>query len=118
MKSIAIFGSSELGKRPWRPDKKIWAVAIFGSSELDFRQAALEEGITQVTAVSIFGGTDIFVAEDMPVTLSGFSLLGSRELKRSRATEMPPASAKALHINAISIFGSCEVGEGREKEKR
>ena len=112
MRSVAIFCGSKLGQRPWRPGWKVWSVAIFGGSEIDFRQAELEEGVTQVVAVSIFGGNKIVVAQDIPVTLSGFSLLGGREVKRSQAKqaqEAPLASAKALYINAISIFGGCTV---------
>ena len=113
MKSIAIFGSSELGKRPWRPGKKMWSIAIFGGSELDFRQAELEEGITRLTAFSLFGGSKVIVPQDMPVTLSGFSIFGGRSDKRSQAKEVSGASAKALHISAISIFGGFTVEEGK-----
>jgi hypothetical protein len=111
MKSIAIFGGSKLGQGPWRPGKKVWSIALFGGSELDFRQAELEENVTQVVAVSLFGGTKIIVPKDLPVTLGGFSILGGKEMKRSQAKQMPPASAKGLLINAVSIFGVCAVSE-------
>ena len=114
MKSVAILGSSKLGEGPWRPGRKVWSIAIFGGSDVDFRQAELEEDVTQVVAVSIFGGGKIIVPPDLPVTLSGFSLLGGREVKRSQAKEPPPTSAKALHINAISILGGCTVTEETE----
>jgi len=109
MKSIAIFGGSKVGQRPWRPGKKVWLIAIFGGSEVDFRQAELEEDVTQVVAVSVFGGSKIIAPPDMPVTLSGFSILGGKSDKRSLAQEPSPASARALHINAISIFGGLSV---------
>ncbi len=83
---------------------------IFGGSEIDFRQAELEEGITQVVALSIFGANKLVVPQDMPVTLSGFSMLGARADERSQAKE-PPASAKALQINAINIFGGFTLTE-------
>ncbi len=111
MKSVAILGGSKLGQSPWRPGRKVWSIAVFGGSEVDFRQAELEEDVTQVVAVSIFGGNKVIVPQDIPVTLSGLSIFGGREVKRSQAKEAPPASAKALHINAISIFGGCTVTE-------
>jgi len=111
MKSVAIFGGSKLGQKAWRPGKKVWSIAIFGGAEIDFREAELEEDVTRVVAVSIFGGNKIIVAEDTPVDLSGFSFMGGREVKRSQAKETPPASAKALHVNAIAIFGGCTVTE-------
>ena len=109
MKSVGIFSSSKIGESPWQPGKKVWSIAIFGGSEIDFRQAELEEGITQVTAFSLFGANKMIVPQGIPVTLSGFSLFGAKELKRAQAKETPPVSAKALHVNATSIFGACKV---------
>lgn len=62
-------------------------------------------------AFSLFGANNIVVPPDMPVTLSGFSMFGARADKRSEAKKAPPASAKALHVNAISILGACAVTE-------
>ncbi len=111
MKSVAIFGGSKLGQGPWRPGRKVWSIAIFGGSEIDFRQAELEKEVTRVVAFSLFGGHKVIVPPDMPATLSGFSILGGRDVKRPQAKEAPPASAKALHINAINIFGGFTLTE-------
>lgn len=111
MKSVAIFGGSKLGQGPWRPGKKVWSIAIFGGSDIDFRQAELEEDVTKVAAFSLFGGNKVFVPPDMPVTLSGLSIFGGRDDKRPRAKEASPASAKALHINALNIFGGFTLTE-------
>jgi len=114
MKNIAIFGGSRQGQGPWRPGKKVWSIVLFGGAELDFRQAELEDNVTRVVAVSLFGGTKIIVTKDLPVTLGGFSILGGKGMKRSQAKELPPASAKGLQINAISIFGGCAVSEDQK----
>ena len=108
MKSIAIFSGSKVGWRSRQPGKKVWSIAIFGASEIDFRQAKLEEDMTQVVAFSLFGANKIIVPQGMPVTLSGFSMFGARADERSQAKESS-ASAKALHVNAISILGACAV---------
>ncbi len=68
----------------------------------------MKEDVTQVVAFSLFGANKIIVPQGMSVTLSGFSMLGARADERSQAKE-PPASAKALHVNAISILGACAV---------
>jgi len=109
MKSIAVFSGSKIGESPWRPGKKVWSIAIFGGSEIDFRQAELEEGVTQVTAFSLFGANKIIVPKDIVVNLSGFSMFGARKLKRPQAKEAPPSSAKTIHVSATSIFGACKV---------
>jgi len=112
MKSIAIFSGSKLGQGRWRPGKKVWSIAIFGGSDLDFRQAELEEDVTRVVAFSLFGGNKVIVPQDLPVTLSGFSIFGGRSDKRSKAKEASGVSAKALHISAINIFGGFTVEGG------
>jgi hypothetical protein len=111
MKTISIFGGSKIGQRPWRPGRKVWSLVIFGGCDMDFRQAELEEGVTKMVAISILGGNKVIVPQNLPVSLSGFSFLGGREIKRSKAIETPATSAKALHINAISILGGFEVTE-------
>lgn len=111
MINVAIFGGSKLGQGPWRPGRKIWSIAIFGGSDIDFRQADLEEGVTKLVAFSLFGGHKVFVPPDMPVTLSGISIFGGKDVKRPQAKDAPPASAKALHINATSILGGFTLTE-------
>ena len=109
MKTIAIFSGSKLGPGAWHPGKKVWSIAFFGGSEVDFRHAELEEGITKMVVISIFGGSKIVAPPSLPVTLSGFSLLGGKNDKRALAKEPSPVSAKALHVNAISILGGCTI---------
>ena len=109
MKNLAFLGGSKLGQGPWRPGKKFWSIAILGGAEVDFRQAELEENVTRVVAFSFFGGNKFLVPENTPVSLSGVSILGGREVKRARTKEALPASPKALHINAITILGGCQV---------
>jgi predicted membrane protein len=107
MKSIAIFSGSKTPAD--KPGKKVWSIAIFGASEIDFRQAKLEEGVTKVIAFSLCGANKIIVPQDMHATLSGLSIFGAKELKRTQVKEATPTSAKALHVTATSIFGACEV---------
>jgi predicted membrane protein len=111
MKNISILGGSKIGRRPWRPGKKIWSIAIVGGCVMDFRQAELDENITKLVAISILGGHKVVVPQDLPVSLTGFSFLGGREMKRSQAKETAQGSGRTLHINAISILGGFEVSE-------
>lgn len=104
MRNIGIFGVSAFGQGPWRPGKKVWAVAIAGASEIDFRQAQLDEGVTSVTCLTILGTSRIVTPSEMPVTLTGLSILGIRSTKRQLAKEAPPATAKGLKVRSF-IFG-------------
>jgi hypothetical protein len=109
MTDLALVGSSKSGKGPWRPARKVRSVAIFGSTETDFRQAQLPEGVTEVVLFSLFGANDLIVTSDMPVTVTGLSLLGSRTMRRSPAKQMPPPTAKSLRVSGISIMGRLSI---------
>jgi hypothetical protein len=109
MTDLALVGSSKSGKGPWRPARKVRSVAIFGSTETDFRQAQLPEGVTEVVMFSLFGANDLIVTSDMPVTITGLSLMGSRTMRRSPAKQMPPPTAKSLRVSGISIMGRLSI---------
>jgi predicted membrane protein len=84
-------------------------VAIFGSTEVDFRQAQLPEGVTEVALFSLFGANNLIVTPDMPVTITGLSLLGSRTVRRSLAKQMPAPTAKSLRVSGTSILGRLSI---------
>jgi hypothetical protein len=109
MTDLALVGSSKSGRGPWRSARKVRSVAIFGSTETDFRQAQLPEGVTEVVLLSLFGANDLIVTSDMPVTITGLSLLGSRTMRRSLAKQMPPPTAKSLRVSGISIMGRLSI---------
>ena len=109
MLNLSILGGSGLGKRPWKPGKKLWAISLLGGTNIDFQQAKLEEGETKVVCVSLLGGTDIIVPTDLPVTISGFSVLGGRDVKLTESGMTGSASGKSLNIFACAILGGIDV---------
>ena len=111
MNNLALFGVSKLGQGPWRPGKKVWSVAIFGGCEVDFTQVVLEEGVTRLIAVSIFGTNKIIAPKGVPISVGGFSILGARSVKRVRAWDAPTNSVSTIAINAMSFLGWFEVTE-------
>jgi len=111
MRTTAIVDSSILGKGHWRPGKKITAIALLGGCEIDFRQAELEEGVTEVTAISILGEVSIVVNPDIPVTMSGISIGGTRWIARSKDQIALSGAKKSIHIKTLCIIGGCFVGE-------
>jgi len=109
MRNIAIFGGSSFGQGPWRPGKRVWSIVFFGASDIDFRQAQLEEGTTIAMVLTIFGSSKVIVPQEMPVTLTGYSIVGTRGMKRSQPKDIPPVSAKALRVRALSLVGCMRI---------
>jgi len=115
MLNVSIFGGSDLGKRPWKPGKTLWAITVLGGTDIDFQQAQLEEAVTKVVCISFLGGTDIIVPPDLPVTVSGFSLFGGRDVKLSKPGTGEPTSGKSLHVHAFAILGGVDIKPPKEK---
>lgn len=116
MLNVSIFGGSDLGKHPWKPGKKLWAITVLGGTDIDFQQAQLEEAVTKVVCISFLGGTDIIVPPDLPVTVSGFSLFGGRDVKLSKPGTAEPTSGKSLHVQAFAILGGVDIKPPKEKK--
>ena len=114
MKSIAIIGTSKLGKEPWRPGKKVTAVAFLGGCEIDFRKAELEEGVTEVNATSVLGDVNIVVNPGIPVTMSGISIGGTRGIGRSIKATASSHDGKSIHVKTFCLIGGCYVSESSE----
>lgn len=116
MLNVSIFGGSDLGKHPWKPGKKLWAITLLGGTDIDFQQAQLEEAVTKVLCISFLGGTDIIVPPDLPVTVSGFSLFGGRDVKLPKPGTAEPTSGKSLHVQAFAILGGVDIKPPKEKK--
>ncbi len=99
--NVAVFGG--FGKRMlssgWTAET---AVAFAGGGEFDLTGITPGEG-AQLTAIAIFGGIDIIVDEGTQVTMTGFSVFGSREIK------ITGADGPAMRIKAIAVFGGVDV---------
>lgn len=109
MTDLALVASSKSSRGPWRPARKVRSVAIFGATEVDFRQAQLPDGETQVALYCLFGTNSLVVPSDIPVTVTGLSLFGSRTMRRSPAKQMPPPTARSLRVSGTSIVGRLSV---------
>ena len=109
MFNLSIFGGSNLGKRPWRPGRKLWSITLLGGTEIDFQQAQMEDGVTEMVCITLLGGADIIVPPEMPVTLSGFSLLGGREMKLTEGGGGGLSSDKSLEVRAFAVLGGISI---------
>lgn len=96
------------------------AVTIFAATEIDLAAGPLALGETRINVVSIFGGTDIRVPDDVAVRVTGFSLFGGVNVRGREVSsgifsvnqyESPGYSSatRRLHIDATSIFGGVKI---------
>jgi hypothetical protein len=99
--------SGERVRGPWRLDDHLHAVAFLGSVELDLCDALVVGDEATVYVVAILGGVEVQVPEGIPVELSGFALMGSKQHKVRRAEVIP--GMPRVRVRAFALFGGVTV---------
>jgi Cell wall-active antibiotics response 4TMS YvqF len=96
------------------------AVAVFGATQIDLAAGLLAPGETKINVVSILGGTDILVPDDIAVRVTGISMFGGVNVRGREISsgifsvnqyESPgyAAAVRRVHIDATSIFGGVKI---------
>lgn len=107
-------------KGTWAPAKRHVAVAFMGGAYLDFREAALQPGVTHVYCGTVWGGIEVAVPHGLDVEVSGFALLGGLGRVEQESGSTDPRRPQ-LHIHALAVMGGIEIkalhpGEDFEKK--
>lgn len=116
--TLNLFHSSSLSNE--RELNGHTAVSVFGGTRIDLTAAPIGAGETRIGVISVFGGTEVFVPDDVAVRVSGVSIFGGvkvrgRELSNGifsvNQYETPgyAQATRRLHIDATSIFGGVKI---------
>jgi hypothetical protein len=112
--AIAILGGFSR-KGDWVVPKEFSAVAILGGGEIDLREARFSEPVVTIHAVTIMGGIEITVPEDVTVQVTGVGIMGAFE-------HIPGGEGQAggpkIIINGVAIMGGVEVKRRPPKKSR
>lgn len=79
--------------------------AIFGGVDLDFRNIEIKDDIV-INTYSIFGGVTLLVPTGYNVKVNSTAILGGND---NKVTNEYNEKQKTIYINAVSIFGGCEI---------
>ena len=101
---IAIFGSQDLKFE----DEKVENLdlkSLFVGIKLDLRDAKIEKDIV-INTLSVFGGIDIYVPDDVKVKVSSTPFFGGVEVKRGKQSSKKEIT---IYLNSVCIFGGVDV---------
>lgn len=101
---IAVFGSQDLKFE----DEKVENLdlkSLFGGIKLDLRDAKIEKDIV-INTLSVFGGIDIYVPDDVKVKVSSTPFFGGVEVKREKQSSKKEIT---IYLNSVCIFGGVDV---------
>jgi hypothetical protein len=111
---VTIFGSRRQAGR-WRLPAGLRARGLFGDIHLDLREAVIDGDVAEISATTVFGNLCVDVPEGVEVELTGFDVLGDREL---RLAPIPPRPGTPLiRIRAHALAGDVYVRTPADGEK-
>ena len=79
-------------------------VAVFGGIDLDLRDAKIKEDIV-ISGVTVFGGIDILLPEDVKVEVKSVQIFGGVENKKKDNSK----AKHTIYIESVCIFGGIEL---------
>lgn len=79
--------------------------AVFGGIKCDLRNAVFE-GDTVINAFCIFGGTDIFLPDNVNIKVKSNSLFGGIDNKKHQNSK---DNQYTVYLNGVCIFGGVDV---------
>ena len=94
-------------KGRWRLGSDTVALTFLGGVDLDLREAEIEAAESQLTLYTVLGGADIKVPEGVDLEVTGFSLLGGKDVHGGRRPVAP--GAPKLTIRAFTLLGGVSV---------
>lgn len=101
---IAVFGSQDL-KFDNEKIENMDLKSIFGGIKLDLRDAVIEKDIV-INTLSVFGGIDIYVPENVKVKVSSTPFFGGVDVKRRKGDSKKEVT---VYLNSVCIFGGVDV---------
>ena len=110
--SLSLMGGSDRTGQ-WLVAPMHTSVAVMGGNTLDLREARLAAQETVINAVTLMGGVEIIVPEDVRIIDNGASLMGGFEARDHESCTLPladlPADAPVIRVRGLAFMGGVEI---------
>jgi Domain of unknown function (DUF1707) len=103
---IGIFGGPTLTGR-WRAARRIFALCLFAGVDIDLRRAELSDPVVTIYALTLFGGSDVYVPKGVEVDMRGLALFGGND-EWGDEGELHPG-APLVRVVFLTLFGGADV---------
>lgn len=103
---VTFFGHRRQAGR-WRLPGALRARALFGDLHLDLREVTVCDDVVAISAVTLFGNLTVDVPEGVEVELTGFDVLGDRELRLAPVPRRP--GTPLIRVRAHGLLGDVYV---------
>jgi len=111
---VTVFGNRRQAGR-WRLPSSLRARALFGDLYLDLRDVTVYGDVVDISATTLFGNLTVDVPEGVEVELTGFDVLGDRELRLAPVPRRP--GTPLIRVRAHGLLGDIYVRTPEEGEQ-
>ena len=111
---VTFFGHRRQAGR-WRLPGALRARALFGDLHLDLRDAVVNDDVVDISVIALFGNLTVDVPEGLEVELTGFDVLGDRELRLASVPRRP--GTPLIRVRAYGLLGDVYVRTPAEGER-
>lgn len=98
-------GSTRRGKR--RLSGRLTVLSLMGGDDIDLREAEIEGRELVIDAISLMGGSCIYVPDTLEVELTGPAIMGGNDERGSQRAARP--GAPLIRIRSFAVMGGVEV---------
>jgi len=113
--SIRTFLGSRRQIGRWRLPGALRVRALLGDVYIDMRDAVINDKVVDVSAITLLGNFCVDVPEGVDVELTGFDVLGDRELRLAPVARRP--GTPHIRIRAYGLIGDVYVRTPAEGEQ-
>jgi hypothetical protein len=111
---VSVFGGTERSGS-WTVPQETRVVCIFGGTKIDLSDARLAGRAVRIRLLCLFGGVEIFVPEQVNVSVEAFCIFGGIGNRAPGAVD--PAAPRII-IDGLVLFGGAEVKVRKSLRKR
>jgi len=114
MYMIHVFGGGNRGGA-WTVPEEILMLNLFGGAEVDFSNARFSSNVTHVRMLTLFGGAQFYVNENINTVSNVFCIFGGVD---NRGPSNPDPSVPTVVLDGICLFGGAGIKIRRTLKER
>ena len=103
---VCVLGDQRRTGR-WRLPARVRGWTLMGDIHLDLRAVVCSEPEVEIVVWTLMGDLKIVVPDGVEVELTGFDLMGDRELRLAPARRVP--GTPLIHVKACTVMGDVKI---------
>ncbi len=111
---IHIFGGGNR-RGAWTVPSEIWMLNIFGGADIDFSEARFTSPVTRIKMLTLFGGAQFYVNENINTQAHAICLFGGMD---NRGPSNPDPGVPTVIVEGLVLFGGASIKIKRTLKER